>query len=122
MNIKKAFTVVCINGWWGLLLSILPIISLFNHGWFSSFLESDFFILLILADIKNSERWLNVGIYGSLAMLSLFLASFIYRLDYYNIYGCIALFVVMSLLVIWRSTILIKRKMTNNTDLFIIKW
>jgi hypothetical protein len=97
-------------GWWGLLLSLIPIICLFNNALIHHFFEVFFFVGLILADIKNKERWLNVGIYGVVSMIVSVIA--IHTYDFSGLFEPITLYVFfggMVVLVIWRSWAILSR-------------
>ncbi len=72
-------------------------------------MESDFYIFLLVAGIKKSDRWLNVGIYGLISMLTFNYATFIYKELLYSAEGYVCFSITMVFLIIWRSTILIMR-------------
>ncbi len=79
----KIGTALLCYGWWGCLLSLVPIVCIFNITLIHNFVEFFFFICLLLADFKNTERWLNVSIYAFVSMTISVIAFHFYDFEGY---------------------------------------
>jgi hypothetical protein len=94
-------------GWYGMSISLLPIISIFNITLMIQFVELYFFLGLVVAFLKGKDRILNGAIYCVISMLVSILAFHIYNFEgFYSTSGIFIFLSVGALLALWRIRVL----------------